>query len=245
MKPRSWEIFIRSLFIQASLNQRKMQNLGFAFSILPAARGFAQDKGKMKSFLNRHLDRFNTHPYLAGAIIASAVRLEGDLNNDQGEAVVSLKSVLAPPYAAIGDTFFWGALRTFTALSAVIIAFNGSAWAPLAFVAVYNFFHCYIRYEGFKEGYRRGRQGYDYIGSLDLPRAGGYLRMLSLMLLGGLALPVTGMAAGRFLFSEDLFVRFGLLLLILVFYSLIKRGVSTLLIFYLMVAVTMVAPIIL
>lgn len=244
MKPGTWEIFLRSLFIQTSFNERKMQNLGFVFSILPLTRDFVDDRRKIRSFLKRHLGRFNSHPYLASAIIASTVRMEEDLNKVEADAVVSLKSALAAPYAAIGDTFFWGALRTFAALSAVLIAFSGSVWASLAFFTVYNLFHGYIRYRGFAEGYKRGRQGCDYIGSLRLPRAGMYLRMLSLLLLGGLALLVTDMPTGNGGLASVLYIRLGLLFLILLFYYLIKRGISTLLIFYLMVAVTMAAPVI-
>ena len=69
-------VFLRSLFIQVSLNFRGMQNLGFAFAIVPVVSRFRNDKPRIAGMLARHLQSFNTHPYLAGSIIGSVVRLE-------------------------------------------------------------------------------------------------------------------------------------------------------------------------
>lgn len=241
MNPVLWKIFFRSLFIQGSFNEKRMQNLGFAFTLIPLARGMNNNEKQIRSFLIRHLQRFNTHPYLAGAIIGSTVKLEKNLLNNPGDEIVSFKNALAPPYAAIGDSFFWGALRTFAAVSAVLITFTGSPWSPLAFIISYGMFHCYIRYQGFSQGYNHGRLGYDYIRYLDLPRATVQLRRLSLFLIGALGLLVIFLSSGNSGSSSSLAIRAGLLLLILTCYYLIKWGVPTLMIFYLAVATIFVA----
>src|SRR5207237_1405628 len=67
----------------------------------------------------RHLEFFNCHPYLAAAILGGAVRLEERVANGEAspQEVSSFKSALGPPFAALGDGFFWLALRPVAALA--------------------------------------------------------------------------------------------------------------------------------
>ena len=53
-----------------------MQNLGFAFSVLPLAKNLKANKEQVTALLARHLQLFNTHPYLAAPIIGSVVHME-------------------------------------------------------------------------------------------------------------------------------------------------------------------------
>ncbi len=246
MNPVLWKIFFRSLFIQSSFNEKRMQNLGFAFTIIPVLGGLQTSDSQTRSFFIRHLQRFNTHPYLASAIAGSTVKMEteGGQISISGEEIVSFKNALAPPYAAIGDSFFWGALRTFVAISAVLITFCSSTWSPLAFFFAYGIFHLYIRYQGFRQGYHLGRQGYDYIRSLDMPRATAQLRWLSLFFIAILSVQVIFFSSGYLESGSSLTIRLGLLLLVLTFYYLIRWRVPTLLIFYLALVMIFVASII-
>lgn len=232
MNPMLWKMFFRTLFIQASYNEKKMQNLGFAFTLIPLARLWAGDERRIRDFLIRHLERFNTHPYLAAIIAGSVAKMELAAPHSSGEEVASLKKTLAPPFAAIGDSFFWGALKTFAATSAVLIYFCGSAWASLLFLGSYSLFHLYLRGEGFRQGYLLGRQSYAFLRSLELPRATLLLRRLSLVASAALAVAVISFSAANLQTEAPLPLKLGLLLLILVFYYLIKWGVSVLAIFY-------------
>ncbi|MDQ1277518.1 MAG: mannose system component [Thermodesulfobacteriota bacterium] len=103
--------FLRSLFIMASLNFQRMQNLGFAFAILPLSRRMGKDEKRISSFLVRHLEYFNTHPYLSGAVLGSVIALETATgHHEQTPDISRLKKSLMGPYAAIGDSFLWGSL---------------------------------------------------------------------------------------------------------------------------------------
>ncbi len=160
-------VFLRSLFIQASLNFRGMQNLGFAFAMAPVAERFGDDKPRVAGFLTRHLQSFNTHPYLAASVIGAVVRIEEGLDaGDDGAEVVTLKNVLMGPYAAIGDSFFWGALKPFAAISGVLMAVQGFLLAPLLFFFLYTPAHLWVRIKGFREGYRRGEKGIEFFPSV-------------------------------------------------------------------------------
>jgi mannose PTS system EIID component len=177
-------IFIRSLTVQASFNFWRLQNLGFTFAMLPLIRRQSEDRTRIAELVTAHMQMFNTHPYMASSVIGAVARLEEE--GRTGE-VAGLKKALMGPYAAIGDSFFWGALRSFSAVGAVI-AVSEEVWpALLVFLLSYSPAHLWVRAMGFLEGYRRGRNGIDFIRRLDLPAMVGKVRFLSLILIGGLA----------------------------------------------------------
>jgi mannose PTS system EIID component len=183
------KIFFCSLFIQSSFNYRGMQNLGFAFSMLPLARQLRGDRERVSALLTRHLQLFNTHPYLSGPIIGSVARMEETNAEKGGEAaeIVSFKNALMAPYAALGDSFFWGALKPFASLLGVLFALQKSLLAPLVFLILYNPAHLWVRIGGFVAGCRRGKNGIDFISRLNLPQLTKRIRWISLSGLGCMA----------------------------------------------------------
>src|SRR5204863_5273535 len=115
-------VFFRSLFLQAAWNPRGMQNIGFADAIAPALADLYPDRAERARAAERHLEFFNCHPYLAAAIVGGAVRLEEEVARGAAEprTVSAFKSALASPFAALGDGFFWLALRPAAALIAAV-----------------------------------------------------------------------------------------------------------------------------
>ena len=103
------KIWFRSLTVQASLNFWRMQNLGFCYALLPWIRQAGGDRDQMARRLTRHLQPFNTHPYLTAPVLGAVLHAETrpDASAD-GAAAQALKNALTGPYAAIGDAFFWG-----------------------------------------------------------------------------------------------------------------------------------------
>ena len=170
-------IFLRSLTIQLSFNFRTMQGLGFAFSMLPLKL--------KKDFIAKHLQMFNTNPYLAPAIIGSVVKIE-EKGDGAGKAD-DIKSALMGPYAAIGDSFFWGALRLFSSAFAVLLAVHGSILVPLTFMLIFSPAQLLVRINGFIKGYHLGMDGFNYIRALDLPGVSSRLHYGSLFIIGLLA----------------------------------------------------------
>jgi PTS system mannose-specific IID component len=161
-----------------------MQNLGFVYALMPMAERRNSAMAGSSDFIQRHLVFFNTHPYMSASILGSVVRLEEDSARDQdGDAIVRLKKTMMGPYAAIGDTFFWGALRPFAAIIAVTAVLQGALWAPIAFLAIYEPFHIWIRWKGFLEGYRLGPQGFQFVQALNLTAMAPKIRWLSVVCL--------------------------------------------------------------
>ena len=227
------KIFLRSLLIHTTLNFRRMQNLGFALSIIPLVRQLQKQHKDVKEILLRHLQMFNTHPYFSASIIGSIVRLETDCAESSSVPdTVAVKQSLMGPYAAIGDIFFWGALKPFAAVSAVVLAYTGLIIAPLAFLLIYTPAHIWVRCKGFIEGYRRGKQGIEFIRIMDLPSAVMKIRWFSILILAGLAHWLLQIGAGPLTNINGIITKLMALGVIGGCFWLINKGISQVYILY-------------
>lgn len=146
----------RSFFFLAATNYERMQNVGFAYAMLPALRRLYRGEA-LRAAVQRHLEFFNSHPYMAGALLGAAVRIEEDVaaGRRTPAEVAAFKTCMQGPMAAIGDSFFWASLRPFGAAWAVAGVLSGVYWAPVAFLLLYNLFHLAVRGYGVFGGYRR------------------------------------------------------------------------------------------
>jgi len=226
-------IFLRSLTIQGSLNFWRMQNVGYAFAMMPLVRRMASDKKEVAEMMRRHLQMFNTHPYFSGPIIGSAVRIEEatPANPGAGKEADALKYALMAPYAGIGDSFFWGSLKPLSSVVAVALALGGCLAAPLIFLLFYNPLHVWIRGKGFLEGYRKGREGIEMIRKTDLPRIGGWLRWMSVAILALLTILATA-DAYAFPGMYGPLPKIAALAAVIVIYLAIKKRISANLVLY-------------
>ena len=136
------------------------------------------------------------------------------------------------PYAAIGDPFFWGALRPFSALVAVILALKGFLLAPLAFVILYDPTHAWVRGKGFIEGYRLGKGSIEFVRGLILPAVTSRIRFVSLILIGILAAVATEMASHSWTFFSEIPGKAVMLVLIILCFMGVRRGISPMMILY-------------
>lgn len=221
-------IFLRSLFIQTTLNFKRMQNMGFAMAVIPLIKELKFDREESKKFLTTHLQMFNTHPYFSAPIIGSVARLEED-NVEKGEIfdAGAIKQSLMASYAAIGDIFFWGALRPFLSIVSVILIFLGLMLAPLVFIAVYTPIHLWVRLKGFVEGYSMGKRGFEFIRSLNLPGLAVKIRWVSLMGLIGLVIWLVR-DGGYWPFRDvhSLVVKLTALVTVMICLAMIQKGFS-------------------
>ncbi len=227
------KIFLRSLTIQSSWNFSSMQNIGFAFSLIPFIEKSGRNREQSARILKRHLELFSTHPCLSGPVMGSVVKLEEESCESNGCAeAVNLKKALMAPYAAIGDPFFWGALKPSSAIVGVIMAIEGFLVAPLIFLLLYNSFHIWVRLRGFIEGYRDGRGAINFIRALNLPKMSRKTRWISVILLGILAGAIIAVPPVPYACGAGFFARILLLIIILFCFWMVKRGISPLVILY-------------
>ena len=109
-------VFIRSNLFQGSWNFERMQALGFCFSMVPAIkRLYPENNEARRQAIKRHLEFFNTHPYVAAPVLGVTLAMEEQRANgaeiDDG-AINGIKVGLMGPLAGVGDPIFWGTLST-------------------------------------------------------------------------------------------------------------------------------------
>ncbi|HSN16047.1 MAG TPA: PTS system mannose/fructose/sorbose family transporter subunit IID [Anaeromyxobacteraceae bacterium] len=179
-------VFWRCLFLQAAWNRRGMQNLGFAYAIDPALRRLYADPAKRAEALGRHLLFFNCHPYMAAAILGGAIHHEERVaaGEEPGTGPLQFKQTLQGPLAAVGDGFFWTALRPFFGLLAAAGALVVGWPAVVAALLAYNVVHFALRIRLFRAGYARGDGLVGEIARLELPVVAARLRAVGAVLAG-------------------------------------------------------------
>ena len=135
-------IFIRSNFLLGSFNFERMQAIGFCVSLLPALRKvYKDDKPAMAAAMKRHLEFFNTQPFLATPIMGITAAMEEKKANGadiSDQTISGVKVGLMGPLAGVGDPIFWGTLRPVLAALGAGIALTGSIMGPLIFFLVFN-----------------------------------------------------------------------------------------------------------
>ena len=227
------KLFLRSLSIQASRNSWRMQNLGFAYAMIPIIRQQGKTQNQIALMLTRYLQPFNTHPYMSGPIIGTVAKLEEGGSHEKccGEPD-KLKKALMAPYAAIGDALFWGALKPFAAVCSVVVALQGCFIAALLFLLLFNSFHIWIRLTGLAAGYRMGKGGIDYIRKMNLPQLSRRIRWLSVIILGILAYYITAAPLSVAMPCLGMMSKPFVLILISLCFLFIAKGISVLKILY-------------
>ena len=149
----------RSMFLQGSWSYERMQNGGWAYSLIPALKKLYPSGEEAKEALKRHLEFFNTHPYVAAPIIGVTLALEEERANGadiDDAAIQGVKVGMMGPLAGIGDPVFWFTVRPIVGAIAASLATGGSIIAPLFFFIVWNAiriaFLWYTQEFGYKSG---------------------------------------------------------------------------------------------
>jgi len=165
-----------------------MQSIGFAYAIEPALRKLYPDPVEYESRLRLHMEYFNTQPYLASYILGAVMRMEEDRvmgRNADGD-VSGLKAALMAPLGALGDSFFWGALKPLAAVLAVALLMTGSWWAPLMFLVFYNTWHVGLRAGMLFWGYHSGGDAVALMTRHSLMKTAKRFKLITLTVLGGI-----------------------------------------------------------
>jgi PTS system mannose-specific IID component len=155
----------------------------------PALDELYPDRAARARAAARHLEFFNCHPYLAAAILGGAVRLEEEAarTGSDGHAVSVYKAALGPPFAALGDGFFWLALRPVAALAAALTEPYLGLGCVAVFLLLYNSVHLVARAWLFVTGYRGGEAVVGTIARAHAPALTRTLKAAGAVMAGALA----------------------------------------------------------
>jgi PTS system mannose-specific IID component len=152
-------VMINSQWLQGSWNYERMQNIGWAVAMIPALKKLYPGKEEASAALKRHLEFFNTHPYVAAPILGVTLALEEERANGaevDDAAIQGVKVGMMGPLAGIGDPVFWFTIRPILATIAASLAMSGSILGMLFFLIVWNVvriaFLWYTQELGYKQG---------------------------------------------------------------------------------------------
>ncbi|OTQ81153.1 PTS system mannose/fructose/sorbose family transporter subunit IID [Gilliamella apis] len=157
----------RSTFLQGSWNYERMQNGGWAYSMIPAIKKLYTTKEDRSAALKRHLEFFNTHPYLASPVLGVTLALEEERANGapvNDVAIQGVKVGMMGPLAGVGDPVFWFTVRPMLGALGASLALSGNILGPILFFLFWNIIRWSFMWFTQEFGYRTGSKITDNLG---------------------------------------------------------------------------------
>ncbi len=155
------KVWWRSTFLQGSWNYERMQNLGWAYALIPAIKKLYTSKEDQAAALQRHLEFFNTHPYVAAPIIGVTLALEEERANGaeiDDTAIQGVKIGMMGPLAGVGDPVFWFTVRPILGALGASLAMAGNIVGPLLFFFGWNIIRMAFLWYTQELGYKAGSE---------------------------------------------------------------------------------------
>ena len=169
-------MYWRSTTLLGSFNFERMQSMGFCVTMIPAIKRLYSKKEDQAAALKRHLEFFNTQPWIGSTRMGVTAAMEQEKANgvDIDDATISgIKVGLMGPLAGVGDPIFWGTIRiVLAALGASLAMNNGNLAGPIMFFLGINIARFLTRWYGLKYGYEKGTE---IVGDME----GGVLQKLT------------------------------------------------------------------
>lgn len=179
----------RSTFIQGSWNYERMQNGGWAFSMIPAIKKLYKTKEDRTLAMQRHLEFFNTHPYIASPIIGVTLALEEERANGapvDDVAIQGVKVGMMGPLAGVGDPVFWFTVRPMLGALGASLALAGNILGPIIFFLAWNIIRWAFMWYTQEFGYRAGSKITDDLSGGLLQKVTKGASILGMFVLGAL-----------------------------------------------------------
>ncbi|HFX6049115.1 TPA: PTS system mannose/fructose/sorbose family transporter subunit IID [Streptococcus agalactiae] len=155
------KVWWRSQFLQGSWNYERMQNMGWAYALIPALKKLYTTKEDRAAALERHMEFFNTHPYVAAPIIGVTLALEEEKANGtpvEDKAIQGVKIGMMGPLAGIGDPVFWFTVRPILGALGASLASAGNILGPIIFFVGWNLIRMSFLWYTQELGYKSGKE---------------------------------------------------------------------------------------
>ena len=152
-------VWWRHQFLQGSWNYERMQNGGWCYSMIPAIKKLYTNKDDQIAALKRHMEFYNTHPYVSSPVIGVTLALEEDRANGapvDDTAIQGVKVGMMGPLAGVGDPVFWFTLRPLLGALGASLAMGGSIMGPILFFVLWNVIRLAFEWYTQEFGYQLG-----------------------------------------------------------------------------------------
>ena len=149
----------RHQFLQGSWNYERMQNGGWCYSIIPAIKKLYPNKDDQIAALKRHMEFYNTHPYVSAPVMGVTLALEEDRANGapvDDAAIQGVKVGMMGPLAGVGDPAFWFTLRPLLGALGASLAMEGNIVGPILFFVLWNLIRMAFIWYTQEFGYKLG-----------------------------------------------------------------------------------------
>lgn len=179
---RAWR---RTFAVQSLWNYSTMIGAGLTYALLPLLRRIhAGDPPALEAAVLRHLDSFNSHPYLSAVAVGALARLEFD--GVPEDEITRFRTALRGPLGTLGDRTIWAEWRPLCLLLAITLFGTGASplVCVLAFLVTYNAGHVWVRLWGFRRGWENGRGVGRLLRAFPLERLTDRLWPVTMFLLG-------------------------------------------------------------
>ena len=155
------KVWWRSQFLQGSWNYERMQNMGWAYALIPTLKKLYTTKEDRAAALERHMEFFNTHPYVAAPIIGVTLALEEEKASGtpvEDKAIQGVKIGMMGPLAGIGDPVFWFTVRPILGALGASLASAGNILGPIIFFVGWNLIRMSFLWYTQELGYKSGKE---------------------------------------------------------------------------------------
>lgn len=152
-------VCLRHQYLQGSWNYERMQNGGWCFAMIPAIKKLYTNKEDQVAALKRHMEFYNTHPYVSAPVIGVTLALEEDRANGapiDDAAIQGVKVGMMGPLAGVGDPVFWFTLRPILGALGASLALSGNIVGPLLFFFAWNIIRLLFLWYTQEFGYKVG-----------------------------------------------------------------------------------------
>ena len=149
----------RHQFLQGSWNYERMQNGGWCYSIIPAIKKLYPNKEDQVAALKRHMEFYNTHPYVSSPVMGVTLALEEEKANGEpvdDTAIQGVKVGMMGPLAGVGDPVFWYTVRPILGALGASIALSGNILGPIIFFVAWNVIRMVFEWYTQEFGYNVG-----------------------------------------------------------------------------------------
>lgn len=188
-KADRFKMFLRSYFLLSSFNYERMQNGGVAYTLIPAIKKLYSSKADRATALKRHLEFFNTHPFMANPIFGVTLALEEERANGANvddAAISGVKIGMMGPLAGAGDPLFWFTLRPIMLSLGASLAVSGNVAGPFVFFILWNIMAAVVKWYTQEFGYRAGTAITDDLSGGLLQKVTRGASMMGMFVIGSL-----------------------------------------------------------
>ena len=135
--------------------------MGWAYALIPALKKLYTTKEDRAAALERHMEFFNTHPYVAAPIIGVTLALEEEKASGtpvEDKAIQGVKIGMMGPLAGIGDPVFWFTVRPILGALGASLASAGNILGPIIFFVGWNLIRMSFLWYTQELGYKSGKE---------------------------------------------------------------------------------------